>query len=96
MTAHFEVHRAFALDSRGLFVLSGVITGGMVQTGMRATLADDEEAFAATVHGVEFIDRVNGDPRKSEPSLTFSYSSPEKLARWLSIDWEGRTLRLGW
>lgn len=96
MAARFEVHRAFPLESRGLFVLAGVIAEGMVHVGMRATLEGGEAAFDAKVHGVEFIDRVDGDPRGSEPTLTFSYSDPEKLARWQAIDWEGKVLRLGW
>jgi hypothetical protein len=96
MTTRFEVHGAFVLEARALFVLSGVITEGMVQTGMRATLEGGEHSFSAKVHGVEFLDRADEDVRAGEPSLTFSYSGPEKLARWQAIDWTGRTLMLGW
>ncbi len=48
------------------------------------------------MHGVEFLDRVDESATTSEPSLTFSYSDPEKLERWQAIAWAGRTLRLGW
>jgi len=96
MSTCFEVHRALTLESRALFVLSGVITEGMVQTGMHATLEGEQDTFSAKVHGVEFLDRVDDGERTDEPALTFSYSSPEQLARWQAIEWAGRTLRLGW
>lgn len=96
MTARFEVHRSSTLESRNLFVLAGVITEGMVQTGMRATLEEGGDTFVAKVHGVEFLDGPDGDASVGEPALTFSYSAPDKLARWQAIDWAGRTLRLEW
>jgi len=96
MTTRFEVHGSFALEARALFVLSGVITEGMVQTGMRATLEGDEDAFTAKVHGVEFLDVAEGAGGTGEPSITFSYSDSEKLARWQAIDWASRTLKLEW
>ena len=88
MSASFRVHRSFVLQERGLFVLSGEITEGMVQIGMSAVLPGLEDAFSARVHGVELLE--------GEPALTFSWSKAEKLARWQAIDWSGRELQLGW
>lgn len=94
MSASFHVHRSFVLPSRSLFVLAGEITEGMVQIGMQATIRGSE-GFDARVHGVEFVDRTGG-AEGSEPALTFSYSKPEKLARWEAIDWSGKELELRW
>lgn len=92
MSARFHVHRSLVLPDRSLFLLAGVIEEGMVNTGMRAVLDDDEEPFEATVHTVEFA--AGGEV--PEPALTFHYSSDEKLERWRALPWEGRTLRLEW
>jgi hypothetical protein len=92
MAAAFEVHRSFVLEGRNLFGLAGVITDGMVQVGMSANVEDN---FAARVHGVEFLE--DGTVAAAgEPALLFSYSNPEKLERWRSIDWQGRKLELSW
>jgi hypothetical protein len=94
MAARFEVHRAVNLKDRYLFGLIGIIEEGMVHTGMEASLEGDEDAdkFEGKVHGVEFIEE-EGTP---EPTLTFHYRDPEKLKRWESIDWKGKTVRLEW
>jgi hypothetical protein len=94
MAAAFEVHRSFVLEGRNLFALAGVITDGMVQVGMSANVG--ENGFAARVHGVEFLEGETVDAATGEPALLFSYSSPDKLRRWQSIDWEGRRLDLTW
>ena len=75
-------------------MLAGEITDGMVQIGMRAEARGAEDAFSARVHGLEFVDRVDGEG--TEPALTFSYSRPEKLERWEAIDWAETDLDLGW
>ena len=85
-----------AEQERGLFVLVGEITEGMVHIGMHVTLRGSDEVFSARVHGVEFVTDVGRDPEGSEPALTFSYRDPEKLERWLAVDWPGKELNLGW
>ena len=94
MAARFEVHQAVNLENRYLFGLIGVIEEGMVHTGMRASLEDEETAsiFHGRVHGVEFHEKDG----VTEPTLTFHYRDPEKLRRWESIDWSGRKIRLEW
>lgn len=91
MAAEFQVHRAFSIERRSLFALEGIVTEGMVRTGMEATLPGDEDAFRERVHGVEFLDHPQS---AGGPTLTFHYSRDEKLRRWEAIDWEGRCLRL--
>jgi hypothetical protein len=99
MTARFEVHKAVNLRDRYLFGLVGVIEEGMVHTGMNAHLVEEDEDdevagdFEGRFHGVEFTE-INGTT--PEPTLTFHYRDPEKIQRWESIDWEGRTVRLEW
>lgn len=95
MDASFTVLRAFVLEERSLFALAGEISAGMVQIGMRATLPGRPD-FEARVHGVEFLHRPEDEPDAGGPALTFSYSKPEKLERWRSIDWPGRTLEFDW
>jgi len=94
MAARFEVHRAINLKDRYLFGLSGVIKEGMVHTGMKASLEDDEDAgkFEGKVHGVNFLPSED----VPEPTLTFHYRDPEKIKRWESIDWEGKNIHLEW
>lgn len=84
------------MESRALFVVTGEITSGMVQIGMRARAQGDDVAFDEKVHGVEFVDRISEGTDSSEPALTFSYSSREELERWKEIDWSGRTVELTW
>ena len=96
MSARFRVHRTLVLPERSLFVLTGVIEEGMVNTGMRAVLEDEDASFEASVHTVEFAPESDDEPGAVEPALTFHYSSDEKLAGWTSVPWEGRTVRLEW
>ncbi len=93
MAARFEVHQAVNLRERYLFGLVGVIEEGMVHTGMDASLEDDEGArFEGKVHGVEYFEKDG----TAEPTLTFHYRDPEKVKRWESIEWNGKTVRLEW
>lgn len=90
MAARFEVERAFGLEERGLFVLAGEMSEGMVRVGMTATLEGDAEAFRRPVHGVEFLEEA---PR---PCLTFHCRDRERMEGWSALDWEGRSLVLTW
>ena len=96
MSARFRVHRTRVLRERSLFVLSGIIEEGMVNTGMRAVLEDAEAPFEATVHTVEFAPGGEDADGPPEPALTFHYSSEEKLERWTALPWEGSTVLLAW
>lgn len=96
MAAEFEVHGWFHLPERSLFGVSGVFLSGMAQVGMEATLPEDDAAFGARVHSIEFVDPSNPDAEGSEPALLFSYSRPEKVEGWKAIRWPGAVLSLGW
>lgn len=96
MAARFEVHRAFALEDRGLFALAGAIREGTVHVGMTATLEGAGEAFRRPVHGVEFLEGQAGADPRSGPCLTFGYRREEVLEAWLGLDWEGSVLELSW
>lgn len=91
MAARFEVDRAFDLEERGLFVLAGSMSEGMVRVGMTATLEGDDGAFSRPVHGVEFLEEAG-----PEPCLTFHCRDRERMEEWLAMGWEGRTLSLTW
>jgi hypothetical protein len=92
MPSTFDVHQALALEERGLFALCGEIRDGMVQTGMVATLADDQgRSFEERVHSVEYLDLPGA---AGLPTLTFHYRDPAKLDRWMALGWEGETLSL--
>lgn len=94
MAARFEVQRAFALEDRALFVLAGSMSEGMARVGMTARLSGDEEVFARPIHGVELLEvPETGD---SLPCLTFHCRDAERRDAWLEIDWEGRSVELGW
>lgn len=96
MVAEFEVHRALVLEDRGLFALAGEVAEGTPRTGMLAALEGEEDRFSARVHGVEFVEADSGEEGGTEPALTFSYGTREKLERWRAMEWAGRQLRLGW
>ncbi|MFW6010737.1 MAG: hypothetical protein ACOC9H_02345 [Gemmatimonadota bacterium] len=93
MPVRFEVESPVTMRDRKLLALVGVIREGMPRVGMTATVTGDDgsTSFREPVHGVEYVDAPDD---VSGLALTFHYSSREKLAGWLDLDWEGRILDL--
>lgn len=96
MSARFEVQRALALEDRGLFALAGTVVSGTARVGMTASLEGGGESFTRPVHGVEFLEDEDVDPGSSLTCLTFHCRDAERLASWMGLDWDGKTVDLSW
>jgi hypothetical protein len=96
MSARFEVQRALALEDRGLFALAGTVTDGTARVGMTASLEGAGESFTRPVHGVEVLEDEEVDSSSPLTCLTFHCRDAERLASWMGLDWEGKTLDLSW
>lgn len=96
MSARFEVRRAWFLEDRRLFAVTGTVSAGSPRAGMTAALAQDPGAFTRPIHGVELFDRDPEDPGHAWPCLTFHCRDAERRKAWLALEWEGKTLELGW
>jgi hypothetical protein len=96
MSARFEIRRAFPLPERELLALAGTVLEGTATAGMTARLRDEESGFEQPVHAVEFLGEEAGAPGPPSPCLTFHARDASRLAEWMALDWEGRTVELTW
>ena len=88
MNARFRVNSVFAISSRSIFVLSGVVTEGIVHKGDYLCAPFN---LGVPIIGVELVLLRTW---KEEPALAFQYRSPDELALWESIDWVGQELEV--
>ena len=81
--ALFHVREAFALESRGLFVMAGSVVDGVVRPGMIAAVPRSSGvSLDAVVSAVEFLLRSD---HQEEVCLCVSGEDDAELAMWIGL-----------